>query len=105
MAVNITLSIRLGPLVSLKVNGASCHDIAKALEGHEQLNEQVNAMCSNLAERVYPEGFDLNALREEMEEEEEREEQEEHEEHADHEEHEEHHEHERSKREKGEGRR
>jgi hypothetical protein len=72
MAVNITLSIRLGPLVSLKVNGASCHDIAKALEGHEHLNEQVNAMCSNLAERVYPEGFDLNALRDEEEEDEER---------------------------------
>jgi tRNA threonylcarbamoyladenosine modification (KEOPS) complex Cgi121 subunit len=102
VAVNITLSIRLGPLVSLKVNGASCHDIAKALEGHEQLNEQVNAMCSNLAERVYPEGFDLNALREEVDEEEESEEREEQEEH---EEHEEHHEHERSKREKGEGRR
>jgi hypothetical protein len=99
VAVNITLSIRLGPLVSLKVNGASCHDIAKALEGHEQLNEQVNAMCSNLAERVYPEGFDLNALREEVDEEEESEEREEQEEH------EEHHEHERSKREKGEGRR
>lgn len=86
MAVNITLSIRLGPLVSLKVNGASCHDIAKALEGHEQLNEQVNAMCSNLAERVYPEGFDLNTLREEEEEEEEREEHEEHEERSEHDE-------------------
>jgi hypothetical protein len=61
--VSITLTVRLGPLVLLKVNGGSCHDIAKALEGHEHLNEQVNAMCSNLAERVYPEGFDLNSVR------------------------------------------
>jgi hypothetical protein len=67
--VSITLSIRLGPLVLLKVNGGSCHDIAKALEGHEHLNEQVNAMCSNLAERVYPEGFDLNSVREMVDEE------------------------------------
>jgi hypothetical protein len=71
VAVSITLSIRLGPLVMLKVNGASCHEIAKALEGHGQLNEQVNAMCSNLAERVYPEGFDLNTMRDEDEDEDE----------------------------------
>ena len=35
MSVSITLSIRLGPLVSLRVNGQSCHELAKALEGYD----------------------------------------------------------------------
>jgi len=59
MAVSITLSIRLGPLVSLKVTGQSCEELAQALEGYNNLNQRVDAMCSDLAERVYPEGVEM----------------------------------------------
>ena len=65
MSVSITLSIRLGPLVSLRVTGQSCHELAKALEGYDNLNQHINAMCGDLAERIYPDGFDLDAMRDE----------------------------------------
>ena len=71
MAVSITLSIRLGPLVSLRVTGQSCHELAKALEGYDNLNHHINAMCGDLAERIYPDGIDLDAMRDENEENEE----------------------------------
>jgi hypothetical protein len=53
---SITLSIRLGPMVQFLVEGRSCTEIAEALEGFEKLNKTVDAMFSDLAERVYPEG-------------------------------------------------
>lgn len=53
---SMTLRIQLGPMVHVQVEGASCREIAKALEGFDQLNKTVDAMCSDLAERVYPEG-------------------------------------------------
>jgi hypothetical protein len=59
------------------VNGQSCHELAKALEGYDNLNHHINAMCGDLAERIYPEGFDLDAMREDIEEDEERKEEEE----------------------------
>ena len=62
MAVSITLSIRLGPLVSLKVSGQSCHELAKALDGYDDLNVRIDSMCGDLAGRIYPEGFDLEDL-------------------------------------------
>lgn len=68
MAVSITLSIRLGPLVSLRVTGQSCSELAKALEGYDNLNHHINAMCGDLAERIYPDGIDLDAMRDEDEE-------------------------------------
>ena len=77
MSVSITLSIRLGPLVSLRVNGQSCHELAKALEGYDNLNHHINAMCGDLAERIYPEGIDLGAMRDDKEENEEGQEEEE----------------------------
>jgi len=52
----INLSIRLGPMVHFEVQGQDCEEIAKALEGFQQLNETVDAMFSDLARRVYPEG-------------------------------------------------
>jgi hypothetical protein len=52
----MVLRIRLGPLVFFQVEGENCHEITKALEGFEELNRKVDAMCSDLAERVYPEG-------------------------------------------------
>lgn len=78
MAVSITLSIRLGPLVSLRVTGQSCHELAKALEGYDDLNQHINAMCGDLAERIYPDGLDImDAVRDENEENEEGKEEEE----------------------------
>jgi len=78
VSVTITLSIRLGPLVSLRVNGQSCHELAKALEGYDNLNHHINAMCGDLAERIYPEGLDImDAVRDENEENEEGKEEEE----------------------------
>lgn len=53
---NLVLRIRLGPLVHFEVEGDSCKEIAHALEGFENLNKTVDAMFSDLAERVYPEG-------------------------------------------------
>ena len=52
----MTLRIRLGPSVDIQVDGENCREIAKTLEGFEELNIRVDAMCSDLAERVYPEG-------------------------------------------------
>ena len=52
----INLSVRLGPMVHFEVQGENCQEIAKALEGFEQLNQTVDAMFSDLAGRVYPEG-------------------------------------------------
>lgn len=51
---SMTLRIRLGPLVYFEVDGQSCEDLAQALDGFEALNAKVDAMCSDLAQRVYP---------------------------------------------------
>lgn len=51
---NITMSIRLGPMVNFQVEGRSCTEITEALRGFEQLNHTVDAMFSDLAKRVYP---------------------------------------------------
>jgi hypothetical protein len=50
------LKVALGPFVTLEIEGSSCREISEALEGHEKLNLQLDEMCSNLAQRVYPEG-------------------------------------------------
>lgn len=59
MSASMTLRVRLGPLVFFEVEGESCHEIAKALDGYEELNRTVDKMFSDLAERVYPEGVDM----------------------------------------------
>jgi len=60
------------------VNGQSCHELAKALEGYDNLNHHINAMCGDLAERIYPDGLDImDAMRDENEENEEGKEEEE----------------------------
>lgn len=56
---NIVLRIRLGPLVSLDIDGSDCAEILKALEGYEELNKLLDELCSDLAERVYPEGIEI----------------------------------------------
>jgi hypothetical protein len=62
MAVSISLSIRLGPMVSVKLSGQSVRELAEALEGFENLNQRLDAMCGDLAERIYPEGLDLDDI-------------------------------------------
>ena len=54
MSASMNLKIRLGPLVSLEVTGDNCEEIRAALDGFESLNKQLDAMCSALAERIYP---------------------------------------------------
>jgi hypothetical protein len=54
----MTLRIRLGPLVYFQVEGENCHEITRALQGFDELNRTVDAMCSDLAERVYPDGVE-----------------------------------------------
>ena len=58
MAANIVLKIRLGPLVSFEIEGQDCEEISNALEGYEKLNDLLDALCSDLAERIYPEGME-----------------------------------------------
>ena len=64
MAASISLFIRLGPMVSLRVSGQSCQELAKALEGFDDLNVRVDAMCGDLATRIYPDGFGFDDLKE-----------------------------------------
>jgi hypothetical protein len=52
----MSLRIRLGPLVYFQVDGDSCGELSTALDGFEELNTKVDAMCSDLAARVYPNG-------------------------------------------------
>ena len=54
----INMSIRLGPMVQFQIAGDNCREIAAALDGFEELNQTVDAMFSDLAERVYPETGD-----------------------------------------------
>jgi hypothetical protein len=53
---HITLRVKLGPLVSFEITGQSCKELSSALEGFQTLNQQIDELCSDLAERVYPEG-------------------------------------------------
>jgi hypothetical protein len=58
MSASITITVRLGPLVSFEIVGESCRELSEALEGYEILNKQLDDLCGDLAERVYPEGMD-----------------------------------------------
>ncbi len=55
MSASMNLKIRLGYLVTLEVSGDNCEEICSALEGFEHLNTQLDAMCGDLANRMYPE--------------------------------------------------
>ncbi|MEI6669598.1 MAG: hypothetical protein WCP29_15730 [Acidobacteriota bacterium] len=58
MSASISITIRLGPLVSFEIVGENCRELSAALEGYEILNKQLDALCGDLAERVYPEGME-----------------------------------------------
>jgi hypothetical protein len=51
---NIMLSIHLGSMVSVQIEGSNCTEIAEALKGFEDLNRTVGAMLSDLANLAYP---------------------------------------------------
>ncbi len=65
MSVYVRLKVRLGPLVSIELSGENVKEIAAALKGYEDLNKQIDAMCSDLAERVYPEGVETAGMEKE----------------------------------------
>ena len=51
----IFMSLQLGPMVKIDIEGDNCPDITQALRGFEELNNTVDAMFSDLARRVFPE--------------------------------------------------
>lgn len=65
MAASIVLTIRLGPMVSFRIEGDNCGEILEALEGFAELNQRIDEMCSDLGERMYPEGVEPSASQEE----------------------------------------
>ena len=52
----IVISLNLGPMVKIEIEGDSCPEIVEALTGFEKLNDTVDNMFSDLAQRVFPEG-------------------------------------------------
>lgn len=54
MSASITLTIRLGPMVTFRIDGDNCFEILEALEGFDKLNQRIDDMCSDLGERMYP---------------------------------------------------
>lgn len=56
MTARVVFRIRLGPYVSCQIDGENCREVADALVGFEQVNERIDAMCSDLVERIYPNG-------------------------------------------------
>ena len=51
----ISISLNLGPMVKIEIEGDSCPEIVEALTGFEKLNDTVDSMFSDLAQRVFPE--------------------------------------------------
>jgi hypothetical protein len=52
----ISISLNLGPMVRIDIEGDSCPEIVEALTGFEKLNDTVDSMFSDLAQRVFPDG-------------------------------------------------
>ena len=55
----IVITLHLGPMVKIDIEGASCEEITGALTGFEALNGTIDGMFSDLARRVFPEGVSL----------------------------------------------
>ena len=60
---SIVMRMQLGPLVSIQIEGNNCREIAEALSGYEQLNKQIEGLCSGLADKIYPDQDDANPSR------------------------------------------
>lgn len=56
----IVITLHLGPMVKIDIEGASCPEIAEALSGFEALNETIDGMFSDLARRVFPDGLPVD---------------------------------------------
>lgn len=67
MAASMILRIKLGPFVSFEVEGENCEEICQSLKGFEKLNERVDSMCSDLVDRLYPEGLAVESEAEQEE--------------------------------------
>jgi hypothetical protein len=52
----IRISLNLGPMVRIDIEGESCPEIVEALTDFEKLNDTVDSMFSDLAQRVFPDG-------------------------------------------------
>jgi hypothetical protein len=52
----IRISLNLGPMVRIDIEGESCPEIVAALTDFEKLNDTVDSMFSDLAQRVFPDG-------------------------------------------------
>jgi hypothetical protein len=53
--MTVSIKIRLGPMAEITAHGETCEEITKRLEGWGQLNETVEKLSVDLAERMYPE--------------------------------------------------
>ena len=52
----IRISLNLGPMVRIDIEGESCPEIVEALTDFEKLIDTVDSMVSDLAQRVFPDG-------------------------------------------------
>ena len=52
----IRISLNLGPMVRIDIEGGSCPEIVEALTDFQKLNDTVDSMFSDLAQRVFPDG-------------------------------------------------
>ena len=65
MSASIVLNIRLGPMVTFKIEGDNCNEILEALEGFNKLNQRIDEMCTDLGERMYPEAEEVEGKEDE----------------------------------------
>jgi hypothetical protein len=54
----ISMSLQLGPMVKINIEGNNCREITEALQDFDKLNRTVDDMFSDLAKRVFPETED-----------------------------------------------
>ena len=54
----ISMSLQLGPMVKINIEGNNCGEITEALQGFDKMNRTVDDMFSDLAKRVFPETED-----------------------------------------------
>jgi hypothetical protein len=58
MPASVTFRIRVGPWVFFQIDGPNCKEVASAMDGYEDLNKKIDAMFSDLAQKIYPDGLD-----------------------------------------------
>ncbi len=56
--MSVSITIRLGPMAEITAHGQNCQEIAKQLDGWQKLNEKVEKLSADLAEKMYPEEGD-----------------------------------------------